>query len=104
MLVILIKVVILSYISVTNLRSMESSMMTSKGQVVVPSRLRKKYGIKPGLKIAFIEHEDGVLLKPMDEAFFDQFVGMLKDTAPSKEEYLAWKKEEIEIEERDSNI
>ena len=48
--------------------------------------------------MAFIEHEDGVLLKPMDEAFFDQFVGMLKSSAPFKEEYLAWEKEEIEME------
>ena len=77
---------------------METSMMTSKGQVVVPSRLRKKYGIKPGLKIAFIEQKDGVLLIPMDEAFFSQFVGILKGTAPSKKEYLAWKKEEMRAE------
>lgn len=82
---------------------METSMMNSKGQVVVPSRLRGKYGIKPGFKIAFIEQKDGVLLRPMDEAFFNQFVGILKDSAPSKEEYLSWKKEGIEIEERKSD-
>ncbi|MEJ7779110.1 MAG: AbrB/MazE/SpoVT family DNA-binding domain-containing protein [Daejeonella sp.] len=82
---------------------METSMMTSKGQVVVPSRLRKKYGIKPGLKIAFIERKDGVLLIPMDEAFFTQFVGIFKDSTPSKKEYLSWKREEIDADERKSN-
>ena len=73
--------------------------MTSKGQVLVPSRLRKKYGIKPGVKVVFIEQECGLVLKPMDDTYFDQFVGMLKKSAPSKEEYLAWKKEEIQIED-----
>lgn len=86
------------YIGVTNLIIMDTSMMTSKGQVVVPSRLRKKYGIKPGLKIAFIEQGDGIMIRPMDEAFFDQFVGILKDSVPSKAEYMLWKKEEINIE------
>ncbi len=81
---------------------METSMMTSKGQVLVPSRLRKKYGIKPGLKVVFIEQKDGVLIRSMDQAFFDQYVGILKDDAPSKEEYLCWKGEEIEIDEKKS--
>ena len=82
---------------------MDTSVMTSKGQVLVPSRLRKKYGIKPGLKIAFIEQKDGVMIKVMDEAFFNQFVGILKDSAPSKKEYLSMKKEEIEKEDRKSD-
>ncbi len=74
---------------------METSMMTSKGQVVVPSRLRKKYGIKPGLKIAFIERKDGVLLIPMDEAFSPSLWAYLKiqhlqkrNTCPGKEKKL----------------
>ena len=36
----------------------------------------------------------------MDENFFNQFVGMLKDEAPSMEEYKAWKKEEKVKEEK----
>ena len=73
---------------------METSVLTSKGQLLIPKRLRNKYGIKSGVKVAFIETPAGVVLKPMDENFFNQFVGMLKDEAPSMEEYKAWKKEE----------
>ena len=73
---------------------METSVLTSKGQLLIPKRLRSKYGIKSGVKVAFIETPAGVILKPMDENFFNQFVGMLKDEAPSMEEYKAWKKEE----------
>ena len=73
---------------------METSVLTSKGQLLIPKRLRTKYGIKSGVKVAFIETPAGVVLKPMDENFFNQFVGMLKEGAPSMSEYKAWKKEE----------
>ncbi|HMG83714.1 MAG TPA: AbrB/MazE/SpoVT family DNA-binding domain-containing protein [Ferruginibacter sp.] len=82
---------------------METSVLTSKGQILIPKRLRMKYGIKSGIKVAFIETPQGVVLKPMDENFFNQFVGMLKDEAPSKEEYTAWKKEEKSKEEKTSD-
>ena len=73
---------------------METSILTSKGQLLIPKRLRNKYGIKSGVKVAFIESPMGVVLRPMDENFFNQFVGMLKDEAPSMEEYKEWKKED----------
>jgi len=79
---------------------METSILTSKGQLLIPKRLRTKYGIKSGVKVAFIETPDGVILKPMDETFFNQFVGLLREGAPSMEEYKAWKKEEKALEER----
>lgn len=79
---------------------METSVLTSKGQLLIPKRLRNKYGIKCGVKVAFIETPSGVVLKPMDENFFNQFVGMLKDETPSPEEYKAWKKEEKVKEEK----
>ena len=79
---------------------METSVLTSKGQLLIPKRLRAKYGIQAGVKVAFIETPDGVVLKAMDENFFNKFVGMLKDEAPSLAEYKAWKKEEKMKEEK----
>ena len=49
--------------------------------------------------MAFIETGSGLMLKAMDEAYFDQFAGILKDAAPSTAEYKAWKKEELGKEE-----
>lgn len=49
--------------------------------------------LNPG-KVAFIETTDGVAIKAMGENFFNKFVGMIKDEAPSLQEYKAWKKEE----------
>ncbi len=79
---------------------METSVLTSKGQLLIPKRIRIKYGIKSGGKVAFIETSDGVSIKAMDEKFFNQFVGMLKDEAPSLQEYKTWKKEEKAKEEK----
>lgn len=79
---------------------METTKMTSKGQVLIPKRLRSKYGIKTGIRIALVESPEGVFLKPMDEAFFNRFVGLLKEGAPSLEEVKKWKKEDKERENK----
>jgi AbrB family looped-hinge helix DNA binding protein len=79
---------------------METSLISAKGQVVIPARLREKYGIRPEKKITFFEENGSIVLKPMDESFFSKYAGMLKETAPTKEEYQARKKEEIEKEEQ----
>jgi AbrB family looped-hinge helix DNA binding protein len=79
---------------------MESSTLTSKGQLLIPKRLRTKYGIRSGVKVAFIETPDGLILKAMDEQFFSQFVGLLKDGVPTTKEYRTWKKEEKIKEEK----
>jgi len=81
---------------------METSILTSKGQLLIPKRLRNKYGIKAGVKIAFIETKDGVLLKPMDEHFFNQFVGILKDEAPLEQEQNVWKDEHMMFKKKES--
>jgi AbrB family looped-hinge helix DNA binding protein len=78
---------------------METSVLTSKGQLLIPKRIRNKYGIKSGVKVAFIETSDGVVIKPMDAAYFESFAGMFKDSLPSKEEYLKWKQEDKKLEE-----
>lgn len=46
------------------------------------------------MRIALIETKDGLLLKPMDEAFFNKYIGLFKESAPSLTEYKAWKKED----------
>jgi len=44
---------------------METSITTSKGQVVIPKRLRRKYGIKPGTKVGFIDKNGEIILKAL---------------------------------------
>ena len=40
----------------------ESAYMTSKGQVVIPARLRRKYGLKEGTRLNFVEEEGRFVL------------------------------------------
>ena len=57
---------------------METSVLTSKGQLLIPKRLRTKYGIKSGGKVIFEETDKGVLITPMNEQYFKSFAGILK--------------------------
>ncbi len=57
---------------------MEVSTVTTKGQVVIPAKLRKKYGIKIGTKIQFWEENGEIKLIPVTEEIIDKNVGILK--------------------------
>lgn len=48
---------------------MESSKVTSKGQLVIPSKLRKKYKIRNGTRVNFIEESDGIKMMPVTAEF-----------------------------------
>lgn len=57
---------------------METACVTSKGQLVVPARLRRRYGIKPGTKICFIERDNEILFQPVTKEYVRSVRGMLK--------------------------
>ena len=78
---------------------METSVLTSKGQLLIPKRIRNKYGIRTGVRVAFLETPQGVVIKPMDTAYFESFAGLYKDSLPSAEEYKEWRKVEGKLEE-----
>ena len=39
--------------------------VTRKGQVTIPAELRKKYGIREGMKVDITDAPSGLLLKPI---------------------------------------
>ena len=39
--------------------------MTSKGQIVIPSGLRRKYGLKGGIRIRLVDDGEQIILKPI---------------------------------------
>jgi len=64
---------------------METSHVTSKGQLVVPAKLRRKYGIKPGTRICFIERDHEIIFQPVTNEYIRSVCGMLKsDTLMTK--------------------
>ncbi len=83
---------------------METSILTSKGQLLIPKRLRIKYGIKGGGKVVFEETDKGVLITPLNEQYFKSFAGILKGDSKLKEDMKRMKDEEKKLEDKKLNL
>ena len=81
---------------------MEAAYVTSKGQLVVPAKLRRKYGIKPGTKVFFVERGDEILFQPVTREYIRSVCGMLASATSVAEELLnerhADKQREVRLE------
>ena len=67
---------------------MEEAYVTSKGQLVVPAKLRRRYGIKPGTKVCFIEREKEIVFQPVTKEYIRGVCGMLSADTSTTEELL----------------
>ena len=56
----------------------ETSTVTTKGQLVIPARLRKKYSIRKGTQVVFVEEENRLILQPITKEFINSLRGSLK--------------------------
>lgn len=56
---------------------MEISKITSSGRLTIPMALRKKYNLKKGIKIAFIEKVDKLIVQPANKKYFHEIAGTL---------------------------
>ena len=52
---------------------------TTKGQVVIPSKLRREFEIKVGTRAAVISTPEGILLKPVTREYIRSLRGSLKN-------------------------
>ena len=66
---------------------MQSLKVLAKGQVVIPSSIRKKYGILPGCEIQIFEYGNLIYLVPPSKDPVEQAMGCLP-SAPSLSEEL----------------
>ncbi len=75
---------------------------TTKGQIVIPLRLRKQFQIEDGTKAVVQATPEGILLKPVTAATIRRLRGILKRKPGDKsfaEEWAEHKREEMELEE-----
>ncbi|HUK99475.1 MAG TPA: AbrB/MazE/SpoVT family DNA-binding domain-containing protein [Nitrospirota bacterium] len=56
---------------------MEESTITSKGQIVIPAKLRRRHGLKPGIKVYFIERDKEIIFQPVTKEYLKNVHGML---------------------------
>ena len=76
---------------------------TTKGQVVIPAWLRKRFDIQDGTKAVVQATPDGILLKPVTAALIKHGRGIIKRKPGDKPLSEAWpehKKEEMDLEDR----
>jgi AbrB family looped-hinge helix DNA binding protein len=45
---------------------MQTSTITSKGQVTIPAAMRKRLGLEPGDQVGFILDDDGIRVVPRE--------------------------------------
>jgi AbrB family looped-hinge helix DNA binding protein len=81
----------------------ETVSFTTKGQVVIPLRLRKQFEIEDGTKAVVQATPEGILLKPVTAALIRRGRGILK-RAPGgrslKEDWAEHKRQERALEDR----
>lgn len=78
---------------------MDSAYVTSKGQLVIPARIRRKYGIKSGTKVRFVEREHEILFQPVTPEYIRSVCGILKSETSATKELLEERSREKEIED-----
>jgi AbrB family looped-hinge helix DNA binding protein len=56
---------------------METSVVTIKGQIVIPSKIRRRFGIKSGTRIHFIEEKNEIKIIPITKELIKSNFGIL---------------------------
>ena len=78
---------------------MGTQMLTvsTKGQLVIPSKLRRKYAIKQGTQVAFLEQDNRLVLQPLTPEFVRSLRGSLKGEPSALKALLEDRKREREL-------
>jgi AbrB family looped-hinge helix DNA binding protein len=73
--------------------------VSTKGWVVIPAPLRKKYGLEPGSTVEILDAEDRIILFPGMKDPIEEAHGMLAEGPSLTQELLAERAEELAREE-----
>ena len=80
---------------ITTLKA-ETVNFGSKGQVVIPRRLRKEFEIEEGTRATVVSTPEGILLKPITRAYIKSLRGSLKGTK-AMETFMVERKRERDL-------
>jgi len=56
---------------------MTITSVTTKGQIVIPSKIRRRLNIKTGTKLYIEEKDNSLIVKPVTPEYFDRVAGIL---------------------------
>lgn len=63
----------------------EVTTVTSKGQITIPSRLRKQFGLEKGTKLMIVPTDYGLVLKKIDLPSVEEFQKRVEQRAGTVE-------------------
>ena len=75
---------------------LETVNFGTKGQVVIPRRLRKEFEIEEGTKATVVSTPEGILLKPITRSSIKSLRGSLKGTK-AMDAFMAERKRERDL-------
>ena len=61
-----------------------ATLVTTKGQVTIPKKLRDRYGIRPGVRIDFVADENGIHLRKVAKKDAGTVLGCLRHELAGK--------------------
>jgi AbrB family looped-hinge helix DNA binding protein len=56
---------------------MKIMTLSVKGQLVIPAKIRRRFGLTKGSRVAIIDEPDGFSVRPVELQYFEQFAGLL---------------------------
>jgi AbrB family looped-hinge helix DNA binding protein len=75
----------------------ETSVVTTKGQLVIPARLRRRFGIKKGTIVTFVEDDGRIIVQPVTREFIRGLRGSLKGEPSALAALLKERKRERQL-------
>lgn len=79
---------------------MTVAKVSSKGQVVIPAYLRKKYGINAPGRVMVVEKEGKLLITPLPDDPIKAAKGMLTPKRALRQAHQEYKEEELRLEKK----
>jgi AbrB family looped-hinge helix DNA binding protein len=78
---------------------METSVVTAKGRITLPTSIRRKFGIKKGTRITFIEQDGKLIIQPVNKDYFLRMAGILGTKGKLLKALMKERKQERERED-----
>ena len=73
---------------------------TTRGRIVIPSRISRRLNIKKGTKLCLVEKGDQLILQPLTNDYFEKMAGVLNTKGKGTKAILEERHKEKELEEK----
>jgi AbrB family looped-hinge helix DNA binding protein len=78
---------------------MTATVVTGKGQIVIPSKLRRRFNMKKGTKLYIEERGDELVLRAITPEYFEKMAGILRTKGKLSKALLKERSKDKEREE-----